>query len=36
MIGAAAGLRGPLRVPALASANKVDGTIDAGTLQAAE
>ena len=34
MIGAAAGLRGPLRVPALASTNKVDGTV--GTLQAAE
>jgi uncharacterized membrane protein YedE/YeeE len=33
--GAWAGLRGPLRVPALASA-KVDGVIKAGTLQAAE
>ena len=35
VLGAAAGLRGPLRVPTLTS-GKVDGVIEAGAMQAAE
>jgi uncharacterized membrane protein YedE/YeeE len=36
VLGAAAGLRGPLRVPALAGAKGSDGGFDAGRIQAAE